>query len=101
MEILNVLYSFMYDLFLCEQEGDKLIRLWIHEVYRVFYDRLIDNEDRETFFNIVKERTSGYFKQSMDKVSSTLHFLYIHSSSLLDDHCLSKIYHVSSVRLLR
>ncbi|KAK2870454.1 hypothetical protein Q8A67_024846 [Cirrhinus molitorella] len=50
------------------QEGDKLIRLWIHEVYRVFYDRLIDNEDREKFFNIVKERTSAYFKQSIDKL---------------------------------
>ncbi|TRY89707.1 hypothetical protein DNTS_033848, partial [Danionella cerebrum] len=33
------------------QESDKLTRLWIHEVYRVFYDRLIDNNDRDTFFN--------------------------------------------------
>ncbi|KAM6951542.1 dynein axonemal heavy chain 3 [Aplochiton taeniatus] len=54
------------------QEGDKLIRLWIHEIYRVFYDRLIDNEDRETFFNIVKERTMGYFKQTMEKLLSHL-----------------------------
>ncbi|KAK3571583.1 hypothetical protein QTP86_014552, partial [Hemibagrus guttatus] len=50
------------------QDGDKLIRLWIHEVYRVFYDRLIDNEDRKTFFNIVRERTSAYFKQTLDKL---------------------------------
>uniref|UniRef100_A0A5S6LE06 Protein MCM10 homolog n=1 Tax=Xenopus tropicalis TaxID=8364 RepID=A0A5S6LE06_XENTR len=43
---------------------DKLIRLWIHEVYRVFYDRLIDPEDRQVFFNMVKETTSNCFKQS-------------------------------------
>ncbi|XP_039631019.1 dynein heavy chain 3, axonemal [Polypterus senegalus] len=54
------------------QEGDKLIRLWIHEVYRVFYDRLIDNSDRQTFFHIIKETTSNYFKQSLDKLLSHL-----------------------------
>ncbi|XP_053550231.1 dynein axonemal heavy chain 3 [Bombina bombina] len=54
------------------QDNDKLIRLWIHEVYRVFYDRLIDNEDRNVFFNMVKEITSNCFKQSIDKVLSHL-----------------------------
>ncbi|KAM9844002.1 dynein axonemal heavy chain 3-like [Aulostomus maculatus] len=50
------------------QEGGKLIRLWIHEVYRVFYDRLIDSEDKETFFHIIKERTSSLFQQSIEKL---------------------------------
>ncbi|XP_021092936.1 dynein heavy chain 3, axonemal isoform X6 [Heterocephalus glaber] len=50
------------------QDVEKFIRLWIHEVYRVFYDRLVDIEDRQVFFNMVKETTSNCFKQTVEKV---------------------------------
>uniref|UniRef100_A0A8B9YXV7 Dynein axonemal heavy chain 3 n=1 Tax=Bos mutus grunniens TaxID=30521 RepID=A0A8B9YXV7_BOSMU len=51
----------------------KFIRLWIHEVYRVFYDRLIDHEDRQVFFNMVRETTSNYlsFPQVLIHLSPT------------------------------
>ena len=38
-------------------EGSKVItRLFVHEIYRVFYDRLVDEADRATFFGMVKVR---------------------------------------------
>ncbi|NWU12959.1 DYH3 protein, partial [Cephalopterus ornatus] len=54
------------------QDGDKLIRLWIHEVYRVFYDRLVDEDDRKVFFQMVQDTTLNSFKQNFNKVLSHL-----------------------------
>uniref|UniRef100_A0A6I8PID9 Dynein axonemal heavy chain 3 n=1 Tax=Ornithorhynchus anatinus TaxID=9258 RepID=A0A6I8PID9_ORNAN len=53
---------------LCPHTHLQLIRLWIHEVYRVFYDRLIDSEDRQVFFSMVKETTFNCFKKNVEKV---------------------------------
>lgn len=52
-----------------KQEGNKLIRLWIHEVYRVFSDRLIEEKDKVAFFEIVKQRTKDLFQKSVDEVN--------------------------------
>lgn len=52
-----------------KQEGTKLIRLWIHEVYRVFSDRLIEENDKVAFFEIVKTRTKDFFQKSVDEVN--------------------------------
>ncbi len=47
------------------KEERKLHKLWIHEVYRVFYDRLIDESDRETFFKLVSTVTNDLLKSNM------------------------------------
>ncbi|XP_057653134.1 dynein axonemal heavy chain 3 [Diorhabda carinulata] len=53
-------------------DPDKFIRLWIHETYRVFHDRLIDDDDRIKLFEIVKESCYQGFRQKFDKVCASL-----------------------------
>ncbi|KAL6443837.1 hypothetical protein ACFW04_001708 [Cataglyphis niger] len=50
------------------KDPDKLIRLWIHEVYRVFHDRLIDDTDRETLFKMVRHTCYDQLRQPLEKV---------------------------------
>jgi len=66
----------------CMQDGDKLIRLWVHEVYRVFYDRLIDDNDRVFFFDTVKETVKKQFNKDL----ATLLKHLVPNEKLVDDH---------------
>ncbi|GAB1862505.1 Dynein heavy chain 3, axonemal [Camponotus japonicus] len=54
------------------RDPDKLIRLWIHEIYRVFHDRLIDDTDRETLFKMVRHTCYDQLRQPLDKVLANL-----------------------------
>ncbi|XP_069937012.1 dynein axonemal heavy chain 3-like, partial [Cherax quadricarinatus] len=47
---------------------EKLIRLWLHEVYRVFHDRLSNDTDRIEFFNMVKEVCQRTFRVQLSVV---------------------------------
>uniref|UniRef100_A0A8D0V2V3 AAA+ ATPase domain-containing protein n=1 Tax=Sus scrofa TaxID=9823 RepID=A0A8D0V2V3_PIG len=49
----------------------KFIRLWIHEVYRVFYDRLIDHKDRQVFFNMIDPCFHTLFSNVLIHLSPT------------------------------
>ncbi|XP_066595663.1 dynein axonemal heavy chain 3 [Prorops nasuta] len=51
---------------------DKLIRLWVHEVYRVFHDRLVDDADREILFKMVKSTCYEELRQPLEKILSSL-----------------------------
>nr|XP_023027601.1 dynein heavy chain 3, axonemal-like [Leptinotarsa decemlineata] len=53
-------------------DPDKFIRLWIHETYRVFHDRLIDENDRNLLFGIVKKACYQNYRQHMEKVCADL-----------------------------
>ncbi|XP_043194572.1 dynein axonemal heavy chain 12-like isoform X3 [Amphibalanus amphitrite] len=43
-------------------------RLWVHEVYRVFYDRLVEDADRSWLYQLVRECVKNHFKDNFDTV---------------------------------
>ncbi|KAK6177269.1 hypothetical protein SNE40_015399 [Patella caerulea] len=45
-----------------------MVRLWVHEVMRVFYDRLIDDSDRLWIFKAVQGLVKEHFKESFEGV---------------------------------
>lgn len=45
-----------------------LIRLWIHESFRVFADRLVDDKDRESFVGILSEKLGTHFDQTFHNI---------------------------------
>lgn len=47
-------------------------RLWVHEVFRVFYDRLVDAADRTWLMTQLKATISKHFGDSLDGLMSHL-----------------------------
>ncbi|XP_069795725.1 dynein axonemal heavy chain 12 isoform X2 [Narcine bancroftii] len=45
-----------------------LVRLFVHEVFRVFYDRLVDDQDRVWLFNLMKNIVKDHFRESFDSL---------------------------------
>ena len=48
--------------------NDQLVRLWCHEVMRVFYDRLTDDKDRVWFVDLLRAKVKSKFSQDIDKI---------------------------------
>ncbi|MEE6501787.1 hypothetical protein FKM82_004321 [Ascaphus truei] len=45
-----------------------MVRLFVHEALRVFYDRLVDDKDRSWLFNLIKDIVKEHFKESFEAV---------------------------------
>nr|XP_033781609.1 dynein heavy chain 12, axonemal isoform X2 [Geotrypetes seraphini] len=45
-----------------------MTRLFVHEVLRVFYDRLVDDADRSWLYNLIKDVVKEHFKDNFDSV---------------------------------
>ncbi|XP_048578532.1 dynein axonemal heavy chain 1-like isoform X2 [Nematostella vectensis] len=58
-----------------EQKVD-LLRLWYHENCRVFQDRLVNDEDRLWFNDLMKEKLQSGFQLSMDEVVGESPMIY-------------------------
>lgn len=54
------------------ENKQTMIRLFVHEVLRVFYDRLINDEDRNWLFRLIKTVIKDQFKESFDTLFSHL-----------------------------
>uniref|UniRef100_A0A663MBZ6 Dynein axonemal heavy chain 12 n=1 Tax=Athene cunicularia TaxID=194338 RepID=A0A663MBZ6_ATHCN len=49
-----------------------MIRLFVHEVFRVFYDRLVEDNDRAWLFNLMKDIVKEHFKEAFDSIFAHL-----------------------------
>lgn len=47
-------------------------RLWVHEVFRVFYDRLVDDKDRTWLMEQLRSTTQSVLGESFDALMSRL-----------------------------
>ncbi|KAJ3195453.1 Dynein heavy chain 2, axonemal [Irineochytrium annulatum] len=47
---------------------ESITKLWVHEIYRVFYDRLVDKEDRDYFQKLVDDKLVAHFSSSIKQL---------------------------------
>lgn len=69
---------------------EKFFRLWVHETWRVFGDRLVNDNDRNKLFDIMKNASYNCLRQPMDLYLSDL--MPVEESSLNAVHLRNLFY---------
>ena len=54
------------------QTVDMLLKLWTHEVFRVYYDRLVDNSDRVWLINFLQKVMTDVFSRDFHELFQNL-----------------------------
>jgi dynein heavy chain len=49
--------------------SDMMLKLWVHELCRVFLDRMTCKQDKDTFISIVNEKLINVFKTSLEQLN--------------------------------
>ncbi|KAI9197259.1 dynein heavy chain and region D6 of dynein motor-domain-containing protein [Polychytrium aggregatum] len=47
---------------------ESITKLWVHETYRVFHDRLVDKDDREYFRKLIDDKLIAHFSSSLKQL---------------------------------
>ena len=55
-------------------EPTSILKLWVHEVMRVYYDRLVDDSDRAWVVKFLKQTTQENFNMKFDELFAHLDF---------------------------
>lgn len=48
-------------------DAEKLVRLYTHEIYRVFYDRLVDTKDREQLLTLLESSCANHMRVKLEQ----------------------------------
>ena len=66
------------------RSSSSMIRLWIHEIYRVYYDRLVAEEDRLWLFSCLKDTAKDCLQVELQDLLA--HLLPQGCSTLAEEH---------------
>lgn len=65
------------------KKDDDMVKLWCHEALRVFADRLISEDDRNKFTELLKVKMKERFKKDWDKVVTIQPILFASFTPLI------------------